>query len=1294
MKSAGRYEIHEVLGEGGMGIVYRALDPAMNNREVTVKTIKDPQDKAALELFKREINVLASLSHPNIVAIYDIGEIEEGGAKRPYFVMPLLKGVTLQELINASSPRLTVERSVYMISQICRGLQFAHENQLVHRDLKPSNLFVLHDDSVKVIDFGVAHLANHLTVTGLKGTFMYMAPEQVQRKQPSALSDQFSVAVVCYEMLARRHPFSTSGQEDLEEAILHYNPPPVSDFNPLVNPSISQVIHKALAKKPLYRFASIREFSDCLERARRNEPIDIFNPERIGPRLERARKAFEAGDLDDATEIISELEAENYLAPEIAQLQKQIEETRRTRTVRQLLETAQRRFNEEEYIRALQKVQEALDLDPTNTEAFRLKGAIDSKRSATQIEEWLRVAGQHLENRSYAHARQALGKVLDFRPKEVRAQTLLAEVERQEQEHIKLRSEKQQAYQSALHAYERGEVNSALNKLERLLDLDRRAPDSTSPEMGTAYQKLYEEVRSKHDHLSYQEAEARRLLNEGDFAAARSICDEVLTAYPTNVLFRFLRDDVEQADRLEISAFIARVEREVAAERDLNCKVSILREARDKYPSEPRLEQSLQQVQARRDRVDVIASRARALEEAAQFSEAIEQWQMLRSIYPQYPGLDIEIDRLHRRREQRARDDVKAQWISLIDQALALRNYARATTLTADALKEFPGDAELAAMASVSDQQQARTLEADEKANRGKQMYGGGLPQEGLELLREACRLDPQSLSARSALLETLLNEATRQVDLDWRAAEPFVREALELDPSNPLAKSLGTLIQDKQQGEEVSLALATAREMQARRNTRGAIQELDKVGARYPQEKRLAQFRAVLFEGLSTDERAELRADDLKEVTDLVKESKETSDVDALESIFKKTHVYVRYRNDAEFRGPLSEIEERLRKKKEAVEGSASSSVAPTDGATTEEAVTQGRPGSWERYLPIWKEFLGKWVAVFGGAKLKVFLVSVGSTLAVLALIGLFRYVMTAKSLQKPTSVVATVGTVNVKNASIDEYKIFDAKGADVTDKSLVGLAAGGYKLVARRSGFQTEEVPFTLDPPREARTVLQVPWKALPAELTVKLIRGGGALKIDGVDRSPGNSSPFKAPWHNGPHSISWQPARGDSVEIQFDVNNTAVSMKPLALQDSVVGFVAVLSQTEITYQAFNMQGGIEKIVEGQPEPLSAAGTFRIQGTTPVEFKTLPKGDSLGGLQPEAAGQPMIYVYLAPKRSSGGKPRPKANELQRADQAGSNENVSPIGPTEEELRQKAKAEERQKYLEELHGKGGAQKQ
>src|SRR5580765_3266497 len=178
-KLAGRYEVRQILGQGGMGLVYRAYDTVVR-REVAVKTILDIPDPSNLQLFYKECDVLASMSHPNIVEIFDLGEFEETGGNKPYFVMPLLPGVTLEKLVRTSSPRLTLERSVEIISQTCRGLHAAHERGLIHRDLKPSNLFVMEDDSVKIIDFGVAHITDHRSATGLKGTLLYMAPEQIQ----------------------------------------------------------------------------------------------------------------------------------------------------------------------------------------------------------------------------------------------------------------------------------------------------------------------------------------------------------------------------------------------------------------------------------------------------------------------------------------------------------------------------------------------------------------------------------------------------------------------------------------------------------------------------------------------------------------------------------------------------------------------------------------------------------------------------------------------------------------------------------------------------------------------------------------------------------------------------------------------------------------------------------------------------------------------------------------------------------------------------------------------------------
>ncbi|MEZ5366704.1 MAG: protein kinase [Bryobacterales bacterium] len=188
-----RYELGEALGRGGMGVVYKAYDSLMK-RHVALKTILDVENSIVLDLFYKEWGVQAAIVHPNVAEIYDIGEFEEGGAKKPFFVMPLLPGVGLDVLIAEKSPRLSVERVVHIFNQTCRGLQAAHERGLIHRDLKPSNIFVMEDDSVKLIDFGIAHVAETGAKTSLKGTLSYMAPEQLKMEGPSAKSDIFSSA--------------------------------------------------------------------------------------------------------------------------------------------------------------------------------------------------------------------------------------------------------------------------------------------------------------------------------------------------------------------------------------------------------------------------------------------------------------------------------------------------------------------------------------------------------------------------------------------------------------------------------------------------------------------------------------------------------------------------------------------------------------------------------------------------------------------------------------------------------------------------------------------------------------------------------------------------------------------------------------------------------------------------------------------------------------------------------------------------------------------------------------------
>lgn len=450
---AGRYELREILGEGGMGVVYRAIDTRTGGN-VAIKTMRDISDPRTVEMFKKEWHVLSRLSHPNIVDIRDVDEIEEDGVRKPCFIMPLLPGITLASLIKDSSRRLTVEKIVGMLCQVCNGLEAAHKSGLIHRDLKPSNIFIMEDNTAKIIDFGLVYSADAKSVTGYKGTWQYMAPEQTEGKTPTVWSDIFSLGVVAYEAFTGRKPFARSSVEATIDAIRTGIPPAISEINPKVSQLLSKVVHKAIAKQPMHRYASAREFSETLQKAHQNQPIERFETARILPRIERARNAFAKDDPAFASEILTELEAEGNVDPEITLLRAQIEEAVKQKRIRQLFEGAQTRIEQDEIPLALDKLREVLELDPGNGEALAMRRRIEEQRNTQQISDWMRLARQHLQLQDFGEARQALKEVFKIRYDESEALQLQADIDAQEKEAVKARAEKEQLYGSALRAYQ------------------------------------------------------------------------------------------------------------------------------------------------------------------------------------------------------------------------------------------------------------------------------------------------------------------------------------------------------------------------------------------------------------------------------------------------------------------------------------------------------------------------------------------------------------------------------------------------------------------------------------------------------------------------------------------------------------------------------------------------------------------------------------------------------------------------------------------------------------------------
>ena len=899
-KLAGRYEVRQILGQGGMGLVYRAYDTVVR-REVAVKTILDIPDPASLQLFYKECDVLASMSHPNIVEIFDIGEFEEEGKKKPYFVMPLLPGTTLEYFIRKASHRLTVERTIDIISQACRGLQAAHERGLVHRDLKPSNIFVMEDDSVKIIDFGVAHMADAHTTRAQKGTLLYMSPEQIELKPLSPASDIFSLSVVCYEAMTGRNPFQRARADEVVDAILRQIPPLATELNSTISQPVSRVLHKAMAKQSWHRFASAREFGDTLNKALRNDPIEFFDPERTRPRLQRATKALEEGDFQFAGEILGELEAEGHMDNSIVSLRRQLDGAVRRKTLSQLLDAARARFEEEEDPLALQKLQEALQIEPDNAAALALKSKIENRRSERQIDNWYRLARQHIDNNAYGHAREALQNVLQLRPKEGRALQLLAEVDRQEQEYQKLRQEKEKLHRAAMDAWHKGDVSSALAKLGVVLDLDRRAPDSVNLESGATYQSFYNEVRSEHDAMNTAYAEARRYLSERNFGKAMVACQAYLTKYPNNAIFQALKYDIEEHQRQERSAFIASVDRRVEAEPDLDKRVNILREALDQHPGESHFEGALRLVQDKRDLVNSIVARAHLHEEQASFGDALNDWEILRTIYSEYPGLTFEIERLQKRRDQQIRIESKARLVEQIDTCLHSSDYARALDLLQEAAAEFPNDAELTELEKLAQDGVKRKTEAHRLMTEGQELCARQKPADGIKLLREAYELDENNPISRAVLANALIEQAHSMVENDWREAEKLARDALDLNPGHPMAKTIRTLILDKKRETFIAECVSQARKLQTAADLAGALARIEEGLSVYPREPRLIQIQETVQRDLQI-QRRQTRRRDLEELRSMESEIDAATDDATKQALGERVRAVAdKYLNDGE---------------------------------------------------------------------------------------------------------------------------------------------------------------------------------------------------------------------------------------------------------------------------------------------------------------------------------------------------------------------------------------------------------
>jgi serine/threonine-protein kinase len=266
---AGRYEVKEILGAGGMGVVYRAFDRELQE-PVAIKTLRPEAlagGSAALDRFKQEIRLARRIAHRNVVRTYDLGE--QNGMY--YLTMEFVEGTSLKQLIT-SRGKLPVAVTLTVGKQLCRALEVAHAEGVIHRDIKPQNMVVEPSGFLKVMDFGIARLANPpkgkgLTEAGTSiGTPDYMSPEQLSGAELDPRSDLYAAGVVLFECLTGRVPFEAETTWALVAKHLEEEPPDPRSFNADVPVELAAVILKAMAKTPADRYATAAEMHDALAR--------------------------------------------------------------------------------------------------------------------------------------------------------------------------------------------------------------------------------------------------------------------------------------------------------------------------------------------------------------------------------------------------------------------------------------------------------------------------------------------------------------------------------------------------------------------------------------------------------------------------------------------------------------------------------------------------------------------------------------------------------------------------------------------------------------------------------------------------------------------------------------------------------------------------------------------------------------------------------------------------------------------------------------------------------------------
>jgi len=589
VKAIGRYEVVGVIGRGGMGVVYRAVDPAIG-RPVAIKMLKGGYagDPDLLERFYREARSTGNLQHKNIVTVFALGD--QDGA--PYLVMEYLEGEPVSEIISSRRAMALVQKLDLAI-QVCDGLHYAHCRNLIHRDIKPANVIVLPDGTCKIVDFGIARAAasQGLTQTGqVIGTPFYMSPEQINGEPLDPRTDVFSTGVVLYELLTYEFPFKGNDTHSTLLKTLSGDPPPLSKYLEDYPRELDEIVTKALAKRVDDRYQSAEELGFDLLQVQR-----VLREGMISSSLQVAEACIRRGDLERARLQLQEVlkldrqdDRANRLLRQVRQSQQQ---HKRKSQVAQMRSQAQVALAGQHYEEALACAEQAYRLDPADVESERLR---DEIRTTIERAQRLRTLLSRAESAMYAgeleDATRAADEALILDPDDAQARALASAVNKE----LAARSRRaaiQVFVDNARHEISARNFGRAIDNLREAKNLD--PSDSNVAELLRWANRGQEQEERRH---ALQEVlnHIDEVLRAEDFVSACTMCEMGLGQFPDDPSLLKLRTIAER--QREVAKRRQYVQEQSVAARQLaeagqhEPALAMLADALRRYPEEPNLE--------------------------------------------------------------------------------------------------------------------------------------------------------------------------------------------------------------------------------------------------------------------------------------------------------------------------------------------------------------------------------------------------------------------------------------------------------------------------------------------------------------------------------------------------------------------------------------------------------------------------------------------------------------------------------------------------------------------------------